>query len=108
VRAVLGPHRRVHRELGLVRRTSERLDDPRVLVIAETEPPVERFGHAPAPASARSSNEANIGWPPVGPTSGSTACPGWGIRPTTGPPRSANRRTSFMIGANRAIAPHRR
>ena len=37
------------------------------------------------PARVCVNSDANSGWPPVGPTSGSTACSGCGIRPTTFP-----------------------
>ena len=88
VRTVLGPHHRVHRELGSVRLPTEGRLDLRQLVVGEPELPVERSflrTHPVTPAIAACSSDAKSGWPPVGPTSGSTACSGCGISPTTLP-----------------------
>ena len=43
VRAVLGPHRRVHRELDRARVAPERLADQLELLVAEPELPVQRL-----------------------------------------------------------------
>src|SRR4029450_5141859 len=88
VGAMLGPHHGVHRKLVGVGIAAEGRADRPQLVVGEPELPVERLGGAHAAetrASEDNSNEANIGWPPVAPTSGSTACSGCGIRPTAVP-----------------------
>src|SRR5262245_11194801 len=86
VGAVLGPHRRVHRELVVVRIAAEGRADLLELVVCQAELSVDRLrGAHAARARAIDNSEANIGWPPVAPTSGSTACSGCGISPTTLP-----------------------
>src|SRR3954452_23597697 len=106
VGAVLRPEQREHRELDAVGIAAEQLRDP--LVLGAGEPELQRlsphvlsfacghagcgcFAHAAAawvaPASAR--NRAS---PSSDPVSGSTACSGWGIRPSTLP-------ASFMTPA---------
>src|SRR5439155_10834225 len=79
---------RVHRQLGSVRLPTKGRLDLRQLVVGEPELPVERLflrTHTVTPAIAVCSSDAKSGWPPVGPTSGSTACSGCGISPTTLP-----------------------
>src|SRR5581483_590870 len=86
VGAVLRPHHAVHGELVVVRLPAEPRPDRLQLVVGETERPMQRLLHAGYTlARAYERNEASIGWPPVGPTSGSTACSGCGISPTTFP-----------------------
>src|SRR5436190_11389000 len=100
VGAVLAPHHRVHRELGVGRSTSEDRADARVLVVLEPELRERlldvrvggggldglvrrRDGHT---ETRDFSTETNMPRPSVpGPVSGSTACSGWGMRPTTLP-----------------------
>src|SRR5439155_24296444 len=96
-----GPHRGVHGELVAGGIAPERVDDPLELVVGETELPVQRplESHAAQTlASANDNSDAINGWPPVGPTSGSTACSGCGINPTTLP-------RSFRTPAIAFVAP---
>ncbi len=97
VRAVLRPHDRVHRELGAGRAAAEDLADPGVLVLLEAEfapglPGVRGLlgvldgVEAHQAFTSCFSTEVKKPRPSmVGPVSGSTACSGCGIRPTTLP-----------------------
>src|SRR5688572_26576357 len=102
VRTVLGPHRGVHRELVPVRLAPERRADHLELLVSKPELPRELVGngvgHRPAPAITEESSDAKSACPPVGPTSGSTACSGCGMSPTTLP-------ASFLIPAIPRRAP---
>ena len=82
VGAVLRPHQREDRELDLVRLALHVLDDELVLAVGETELAVARRGHGHASAGTTDSNSFN---PSSEPVSGSTACSGCGISPTTLP-----------------------
>ena len=82
VGAVLGPHQREDRELDLVRVALHVLDDELVLAVGETELAVARGGHGHTSAGATEWNSLS---PSSEPVSGSTACSGWGISPTTLP-----------------------
>src|SRR5919197_4284221 len=93
VGAVLGPHGCEQGELGGVGLASQLLDDGRELLVGEGEPAVERLldlilwgrGHAVTRSRAAARSQWNTACPPVGPRSGSTACSGWGIIPSTFP-----------------------
>src|SRR5439155_14554677 len=88
VRTVLRPHDGEHGKLRVIRLAPELLGDQFVLVVGEPKRPVEWFGlhaHAGTPWRAAVRSHWNTWWPPVGPRSGSTACSGWGIIPTTFP-----------------------
>ena len=82
VGAVLRPHQREDRELDLVRLALHVLDDELVLVVGEPELAVAGGGHGHASAGTTDSNSFN---PSTEPVSGSTACSGCGISPTTLP-----------------------
>ena len=82
VGAVLRPHQREDRELDLVRLALHVLDDELVLAVGETELAVAGGGHGHASAGTTDSNSFN---PSTEPVSGSTACSGCGISPTTLP-----------------------
>src|SRR5262249_35817345 len=78
VAAVLGPHQREDGELDLVRLAAHLGDDELVFVVGEAQLAVPR--HAGTRAAERNSFS-----PSALPVSGSTACSGCGIRPTTLP-----------------------
>ncbi len=94
VRAVLGPHDRVHGELGARGAAAEDLPDPGVLVLLEAEflpglGGVRGFGGVLDGVEAHAltsffRTEVKNGRPSVRPVpiSGSTACSGCGMRPT--------------------------
>ena len=102
VRTVLGPHHREHAELLERGRAAEMAAHPFVLgareAVLESElfvdraPSLWRALH-PAFRCARvvthSTAERNSSWPSAQPSNGSTACSGWGIRPTMLPSRLA-------------------
>src|SRR5690606_37371743 len=118
VRAVLGPHDRVHGQLGLGGAAAEDLPDPGVLVLGQAELGVRLLlvgrgvGDADgvhddvqlgvrrlAPSVRWARTEATTPSPSVdGPVSASTACSGWGMRPTTFP-------ASLAMPAMSRIAP---
>ncbi len=93
VGAVLGPEQAEHRQLDVVRLAAELLDDQLVLGVGEAELAVFRRADrhprgafpsswdAKAPRLIRSKTRS----PSVEPVRGSTACSGWGIRPSTLP-----------------------
>ena len=103
VRAVLGPHDGVHRQLGAGGAAAEDLPHARVLVLLEAQfgPGEVGFGSlfrvldgVQARGSALRSHEATSFFKAevkkpspsvVGPVRASTACSGWGMRPTTFP-----------------------
>ena len=79
VAAVLRPHQAEDRELDLVRLAARQLDDAVVLEVGEPELPVA--AHQAATRAA----DSNSLRPSAEPVSGSTACSGCGISPTTLP-----------------------
>ena len=88
VGAVLGPEQREHRQLDVVRLAAEQLDDALVLGVGEPELAVWRLGRRPSaltPRRARRASARNSASPSSEPVSGSTACSGCGIRPSTLP-----------------------
>src|SRR5690606_31087357 len=105
VRAVLAPHDRVHRQLGLGRAAAQDLPDPQVLVLQQAQlrvrlgdlgggqgvpdgvdhADVGGDGHAGVPARCLTSEVKNVSPSVEGPVSASTACSGWGMIPTTLP-----------------------
>ena len=88
VGAVLAPQQREHRELDLVGRAPELVDDERVLVAREAEGDgvVDRGQDRPSQAWATAAAEAKSFSPSaLPPHSSSTACSGWGMRPMTLP-----------------------
>ena len=71
---------------------------------------MQRLGAHRAGAITWVNNEANSACPPVGPTSGSTACSGCGIRPTTfrsgsGSRRSLGRPVQVVVLGRLAVGP---
>src|SRR5439155_4143647 len=87
VRAVLGPHRAVHRELGRGRFARKGFDDTVVFVFGEAESGGLGDGHSTDARTARFSKAPMTAAPsPLWkPTVGSTACSGCGIIPSTFP-----------------------
>ena len=88
VGAVLGPHQRQHRQLGVARRTIQQRDDQRVLVVGQPECAVAFVGDAhyaatPARSSTSVRIDSNRHSPSTEPVSASTACSGCGISPNT-------------------------
>ena len=79
VAAVLGPHEAEHGELDLVRLALHQRDDALVLGVGEPELPMA------ARHAATSAADSNRRSPSAEPVSGSTACSGCGISPTTLP-----------------------
>src|SRR5215212_5369068 len=102
VAAVLGPHEREDGQLDVVGLAAELLADLLVLVVGQAELRVLR-------ARADHAGTHAIDWksfpPSAEPTSGSTACSGWGMSPTTlpaslaTPAMSANDPFGFCPGA---------
>ena len=99
VGAVLAPHEREHRQLDLVRRAAELLDDEVVLVARQAEGDRVldagqrgrlRRGHAPPRAARHRRRRAPARRPSR--VSASTACSGCGIRPKTLPALVADAR----------------
>ncbi len=72
VRAVLGPHHRVHRQLGGPGLPPEDGDDGVVLVVGHAEPAVGGFGHG-ASAGTEARNERSRTRPSADPSTGSLA-----------------------------------
>src|SRR5439155_1145943 len=125
VGAVLGPHRRVHRELRPVRLPPERIDDLLVLVRCKRQGERElETRHQPASSSregyglevcstrrltASQMNDSpslRTRAPGSNPASHTTWKP---LQiPRTNPPSFAKRTTEPITGENRAMAPHRR
>ncbi len=95
VGAVLGPEQAEHRQLDVVGLAAQLLDDQLELGVGQPQLAVlgELDRHAVAPAAATASKTRS---PSVEPVSGSTACSGCGIRPTTLP---ASLRTPAMSRA---------
>ena len=85
VGAVLGPHQREDGELDLVGLALHVLDDAVVLLVGEAQLAVARGDRHAASAAAAPTTERNSFSPSSEPVSGSTACSGCGISPTTLP-----------------------